>query len=87
MAEHKSALKRARQNEAHRMRNTGTRTRVKNVVKGVKLALKEGNQDKAKEALVQAIPVIDHAASKGVYHPRTASRKISRLSKALHRLG
>ncbi|MGD9072948.1 MAG: 30S ribosomal protein S20, partial [Desulfobacterales bacterium] len=33
MANHKSALKRARQNDIRRLRNKSTRTRVKNVVK------------------------------------------------------
>ena len=36
-------------------------------------------------AMIQAMAQIDRAGSKGVVHHRTASRKISRLSKKLHR--
>ena len=43
-------------------------------------------QDKeaAKAALLAATSELDKAASKGVYHKNTASRKISRLSKAVN---
>ena len=77
MANHKSALKRAGQNERRRMRNKAVQTRVKNVVKAVRLA--EGED--AVEKLNAAKSAIDKAAKKGVLHPKTAARKISRLAK------
>ena len=77
MANHKSALKRAGQNERRRMRNKAVQTRVKNVVKAVRLA--EGED--AVEKLNAAKSAIDKAAKKGVLHRKTASRKISRLAK------
>ena len=80
MANHKSALKRARQNELKRMRNKTTRTRVKNVVKDLRQTIATSPQD-AGSKLHQAQSVIDRAAQKGVLHKKTAARKISRLVK------
>ena len=84
MANHKSALKRARQNEIKRIRNRAVKTRVKKVVKNIRLALEEGSSDTAKDQLNTSKSVIDKAAKKGVIHKKTAARKISRLSKRLN---
>ena len=81
MANHKSAIKRARQNENRRLRNKSVKTRVKNIVKSVQLAMNEKTQEEALKELNNAKSVIDRAAKKGVIHKKTASRKISRLSK------
>jgi len=86
LATHKSAMKRARQNIVRRRRNRSVRTRVKNVIKQVRLAIKEGSKEAARAALAKAIPVIDKAAGKGVIHKRTASRKISRLTRQVNAL-
>ena len=83
MANHKSALKRAGQNERRRLRNKAVQTRVKNVVKDVRLAVAE-NVDDAVERLNVAKSVIDNAAKKGVLHKKTASRKVSRLAKQVN---
>ncbi len=84
MANHKSALKRARQNEIRRMRNKSVKTRVKNIVKDVRLAVSENSSETALKQLDIAKSVIDKAAKKGVIHGNTASRKISRLSKLVN---
>ncbi|MCP3950761.1 MAG: 30S ribosomal protein S20 [Desulfobacterales bacterium] len=76
MANHKSALKRAHQNEKRRLRNKGVKTRVKSIVRAVRTA-----GDDAAEKLDEAKSVIDKAAKRGVIHKRTASRSISRLAK------
>ena len=81
MANHKSALKRARQNENRRLQNKATRTRVKNIVKTVRLSVAEGASEKSLEELNTAKSIIDKAAKQGVIHKNTAARKISRLSK------
>lgn len=83
MANHKSALKRARQNEIRRLRNRSRKTRIKNVIKQVKAADRTSSESAA-EALNQAKSVIDKAAKKGVIHKRTAARKISRLTRAVN---
>jgi len=86
LATHRSAMKRARQNIVRRKRNRSIRTRVKNVIKQVRLAIQEGSEESARAALARAIPVIDKAAGKGVIHKRTASRKISRLARQVNAL-
>jgi len=77
LANHKSALKRARQNEDRRLRNKGVKTRVKSVVKAVRTA----GDDDAAAKLDEAKSVIAKAAKRGVIHKRTAARSISRLAK------
>jgi len=81
LANHKSALKRARQNEIRRMRNKSYRTRVNNVTKQVRLAEGESSGETITTTLNIAKSVIDIAAKKGIIHKKTAARKISRLSK------
>ena len=83
MANHKSALKRAGQNEVRRLRNKTVRTRVKNVVKEVRGTAGTEDGDVAAK-FVAAQSVIDKAAKKGVIHKKTAARKISRLSKLIN---
>ncbi len=83
MANHKSAEKRARQNEIKRVRNKSVRTRVKNVVKAVRLSAENKSEEITAE-LNGAKSSIDKAAKKGVIHRKTAARKISRLSKLVN---
>ena len=81
MANHKSALKRARQNELSRLRNKAVKTRVKSIVKDVRSAVVDSSKGDVLEKLVAAQSLIDKASKKGVLHKKTAARKISRLSK------
>ena len=81
MANHKSAVKRARQNEIRRLRNKATRTRVKSIVKEVRTSAGEASSEETKAILNTAQSVIDKASKKGVIHKRSAARKISRLTK------
>ena len=81
MANHKSALKRARQNELKRLRNKSTKTRIKHIVKDVRSSVGETSVDDLALKLNTAQSAIDKAAKKGVIHKRTAARKISRLTK------
>ncbi len=86
MANHPSALKRARQNEKRRLRNKAVRTRVRGAVKTVRQALEAKDAEAAQGALKDATQLIGKAASKGVLHKRSASRKISRLARQVHAL-
>lgn len=81
MANHKSAIKRARQNEIRRIRNRSVKTRVKSVVKNVRQAVAGDSGDALDGPLKEAQSAIDKAAKKGVMHKRTAARKVSRLAK------
>lgn len=82
MANHASALKRARQNEIRRLRNKAVRTKVKNVTKTVRQAVETGTEPAAQ--LDAAKAAIDRAAKNGVIHKRTAARKISRLARLVN---
>lgn len=83
MANHKSALKRAGQNERRRLRNKAVQTRVKNVVKDVRLAVAQDAENTVGQ-LNAAQSAIDKAAKKGVLHKKTASRKVSRLTRQVN---
>jgi len=85
LANHKSALKRNRQSLVRRERNRTNRTKVKTAVKKIDAAIAvEASVEKAREALVAAVPIIERAAGKGAFHKKTASRKISRLTKKVN---
>ena len=86
MANHKSALKRARQSEVRRLRNRGYKSHVKSAVKEVRSAVAENSPDQAREKLVSAVSILQKTASKGIIHKKTASRKIARLSRQVHQL-
>ena len=81
MANHKSAVKRARQNELRRLRNKAVKTRIKSIVKEVRSSGGEVSGGEGRAKLNAAQSIIDKASKKGVIHKRTAARKISRLSK------
>ncbi len=85
MANHASALKRARQNEIRNQRNRMVKTRIKNVVKSVRQAVETDSAEAATTTLNQAKSMIAKAAKKGVIHKKSAARKISRLSKLAQR--
>ncbi|MBQ7606719.1 MAG: 30S ribosomal protein S20 [Desulfovibrionaceae bacterium] len=84
MANHKSALKRHRQSLIHQARNRSNRTRVKNAVKAVNVALQAKDLDSARESLVKATSILSKAAQKGAIHWKKAARKVSRLSRAVN---
>jgi len=84
LANYKSAIKRARQNEKRRLRNKSSKTRIKNIVKDVRLAVSEKSNETALAELDIAKSIIDNAAKKGMIHRKTASRKISRLSRLVN---
>ncbi len=82
MANHKSALKRARQSETRRLRNRINKTKVKNAVKNARQAMGESPEAGA-EALKKAMSALGKAVSKGTLHRRNAARRIARLSKQM----
>ncbi len=84
MANIKSAKKRILVNEIKAARNKSIKSGVKTAVKKVDAAVVAGDKEAASAALQNAISTIDKAASKGVYHKNNASRKISRLTKAVN---
>ncbi len=81
-----SAMKRARQAVKRNLRNTSVLSSVKTVLKKVEEAIASGNREDAGKALLRAVTTLNKAASKGVIHDNTASRKISRLTKKVNAL-
>lgn len=86
MANHKSALKRARQSEDRRLRNKSHKTRVKNIVKDVRTAARENAAERAAASLKEATSIIQKTADKGIIHKNTASRKVARLARLVNQL-
>jgi small subunit ribosomal protein S20 len=86
LASHLSAIKRTRQNEKRRLRNLHVKTKVKSYMKRVKVAIDKKDTEAAQKALSKAIPLIQQARSKGVFHRNTSSRKISRLTQKVNTL-
>ena len=86
MANHKSALKRDRQSKVRRLRNRINKSQMKSAVTRVEQAIMEGSEEQAKSALQAAASTIQKTASKGTIHKKTASRKISRLSKRVNKM-
>jgi len=80
LANHKSALKRARQSKVRRLRNLGFKTRARHAVKEVRAAVEETAPDQAQEKLKEATAALQKAASKRVIHKKNAARRISRLT-------
>ena len=84
LANIKSAKKRILVNETKAARSKAIKSKVKTAVKKVDAAIAQNDAEAAKTALRAAIVEISKAGSKGVYHKKTVSRKISRLSKAVN---
>lgn len=86
MANHKSALKRIRQNEKRRIHNRQFRNRARTLVRKGRQALSSGDAASARVAIRNAVRDLDQAAARGVIHPRNAARRKSRLMKQLAQL-
>ena len=83
MANIKSAKKRVSVIAVKTERNKAIKSKVKTYVKKVDAAIAAGDKAAAKEAFKAAEVELTKAASKGVLHKNTASRKIGRLAKAV----
>ncbi len=86
MANIKSAKKRILVNRTKAERNKAIKSGVKTATKKVTAAIAANDKAAAAAALVAATATIDKAASKGVYHKNTASRKVSRLAQAVNKM-
>ena len=80
MANTTSAKKAARKIERKTAANMVPRTRMRSFIRKVEEAIASGDKNAARAALEAAQPQIMKAASKGIVHRNTASRKVSRLS-------
>jgi len=86
MANHFSALKRARQTEKRTARNRANKSRLRGSLRQMREALASGNPEGAEQAYRRTVSVLDQAVQKGVIHDNTASRYKSRLNARLKTL-
>ena len=86
MANIKSAKKRVQVAKVRAARNKSAKSAMKTAIKKVDAAIAANDKAAAAEALLNATSVIDKTAKKGIIHKNTASRKVSRLAKAVNAL-
>ena len=86
MANHASALKRARQNEKRRLRNRMAVGEMRTAIKKFRALVAERKGDDARTALPRVYALIDRTRKKGGIHPNTAARYKSRLARFLARI-
>ena len=83
MANTAQARKRARQNDAQRLHNTGLRSEYRTAVKKVRKAILAGDKTAAQAALQTSTSTMDSIADKRIVHKNKAARQKSRLSAAI----
>jgi small subunit ribosomal protein S20 len=83
MANHFSALKRARQTEKRTAINRNNKSRLRTAVRRFREVLAAGDKDTAASAYRATVSALDKSVQKGVIHKNTASRYKSRLSARL----
>lgn len=86
MANHFSALKRARQTERRTQRNRSNTSRLRSALREMREALAKADKQAAELTFRQTASALDKAIQKGVIHENTASRYKSRLSARLNAL-
>ncbi len=67
--------------------NKSRRSRMRSYVGKVEAAIASGDRDKALAALKEAEPILMRSAQKGLVHRNAASRKVSRLTGQVAKLG
>jgi small subunit ribosomal protein S20 len=86
MANTKSAKKATRKIARRTDVNQARRSRMRTYLRHVADAISSGDQTAAMASLRAAEPMLMKAAQKGILHRRTASRKVSRLTKQIAKL-
>lgn len=83
MANLSSSKKMVRKIEKRTARNRDQRSKMRTFIRRVDEAIASGDKGAAETALREAQPYIARAGRKGLMHKKTASRKVSRLSKKI----
>jgi len=86
MANHKSAVKRARQNVKRNAINRSNRGRLRTQIKKLRTAIDGQDKNAGAELLGATVSVIDKAVNKGIIHKNTAARYKSRLTRHVSEL-
>ncbi|MDB5522493.1 MAG: ribosomal protein [Rhizobium sp.] len=87
MANTDSAKKATRKIAARTEVNKARRSRMRSFIRKVEEAIASGDKTAAEAALKAAQPELQRAATRGVLHRNTASRKVSRLAQRVNTLG
>lgn len=87
MANTSSARKAARKIARRTTINQTRRSRMRTAVRKVEEAIAAGDRNKAVEAMKEAEPQLMKSARQGQVHRNTASRKVSRLTHQIAKLG
>jgi len=80
MANHVSALKRAKQTEKKTGINRANKSRVRSVLRTLRTALTSGDASTLDATFRETVSALDKSVQKGILHKNTASRYKSRLS-------
>jgi small subunit ribosomal protein S20 len=80
MANHYSALKRARQTESKTTRNRANKSRLRGALRALRQAIAKGDKAATQTAYRSTVSVVDKGVQKGVIHKNTASRYKARLN-------
>lgn len=83
MPQHKSAIKRMRQNKKRKEHNNSRRSKMRTLVKKV---LNSSDKEQAEKDLKEAVSLIDRLAVKNIIHPNRAARKKSQLTTHVNNL-
>lgn len=83
MAQHQSAIKRARQAEKRQERNRHYTSMMKSVIRKVRTATDKAT---AQTALKKAVSLLDKLAEKRIIHPNKAANQKSRLTRFVNKL-
>ena len=79
MANHFSALKRARQTERRTARNRANTSRLRGTLRELRETIAKGDKQAATQLYRTTVSALDKAIQKGTLHENTASRYKSRL--------
>ena len=79
----KAAIRRVRRVKKQTQVNRIRKSKYKNAVKLMELAIKSKEKDKAKKYFSKFQSILMQVAKSGVINKKTASRKISKISKKL----
>jgi small subunit ribosomal protein S20 len=85
LANIRSAIKRARQNEKRRVANRVYRTSARTHIKKARRLIEAGDLEQAEVRVASAISALDRAAQKGIIHRNNAARRKSRLVSLLRK--
>jgi len=87
MPQKQSAKKALKQSEKHQLLNNRYKKKMRSLIKEFRFLIKKEKKIEAEKLLSQVYKAIDKTAKKGIIKKGNASRKKSRLTKAMNKIG